>query len=182
MAALLLVFDYAHPCPIGLWPRCLFICHHINALLLMVLVADSRGITLTTVSRWAGRPGVRSGSPLVHWKGAGLQALPRKVLGHAHVSYVIPGRDGVRYINHGFGWCTSLRNCLVTGSLLFAAPVRSGIVLCLPRVLTKFLWWTVVNASRIKSDTWWMCNMASGTDRPGADGAGGDFPVQGPVS
>ena len=142
--------------------RSLFICHHIIALLLMVLVADSRGIPLTTMSRWAGRPGVRSGSPLVHWKGTGLQALPRNVLGHAHVSYVIPGRDGARYISHVFGWCTSFQNCLVTGSLLFAAPIQSGIVLCLLRVLTKFLWWTVVNASQKKSDAWWMCNISQG--------------------
>ena len=40
----------------------------------------------------------------------------------------------------------------------------------------------VVNASRIKYGIWWMCNMASGTDRSDADGVGGDFPVQEPVS
>ena len=80
----------------------------IIALLLMVLFADSRGIPLTTVLRWAGRPCVCSGSPLVHWKWAELQAPPRNVLGHAHVSYVIPGWDGARYISHVFGWCTSL--------------------------------------------------------------------------
>ena len=67
---------------------------------------------------------------------------------------------------------------LMVLSLLFTAPVRGGIVLCLPRVLIEFLRWTVVNVSRIKSSTWWMCNMASGTDRPGADGAGVDFPVR----
>ena len=124
--------------------RLLFIYHYIIALLLMVLVADSRWIPLTTVSRWAGRPGVCSGSPLVHWMWAGLQAPPGNVIGHAHVSYVIPGRDGAWYISHVFGWCTSFRNCLVTGSLLFASPVRSEIVLCLPQVLTKFLQWLML--------------------------------------
>ena len=58
---------------------------------------------------------VDSVSPLVNWRGAELQAPPGNVFGHAHVSYVIPGRDGARYISHVFGWCTSFRNCLVTG-------------------------------------------------------------------
>ena len=60
--------------------------------------------------------------------------------------------------------------------------VWSEIVLCLTRVLTEFLRWTVVDTYRIKSDIWWMCSMASGTDRTGVDGFGGDSPVQDPVS
>ena len=114
VATLLLMLDYVDSGPIGLWARCLFssrsltgevmwslfICQYIIALLLMVLVADSRGIPLTTVSSWAGRPGVCSGSPLMHWRGAGLRAPPKNILKHAHVSYVIPGRDGAWYIRH----------------------------------------------------------------------------------
>ena len=39
-----------------------------------------------------------------------------------------------------------------------------------------------IDTSRIKNDIWWMCSMASGTDRTGVDGFGGDSPVQDPVS
>ena len=42
-----------------------------------------------------------------------------------------------------FVWWTSLGASLVTGSLLFAAPVHSGTVLCLLRGSTDFLQWTV---------------------------------------
>ena len=162
VTTLLLLMDYVDLIPIGLWPRCffcsgslagtvvwlLFIRQYIFALLLMVLLADSRGIPLTTVSCWA---------------------PPRNMRGLAHVSYVLPGWDGVLNISLVYGWWTSFRNYLVTGSLLFAAPVWSEIVLCLPRVLTEFLRWTVVDTSWRKSDIWWMCSMASGTDRTCVD-------------
>ena len=147
MTTLLLLMDYVDLIPIELWPRCffcsgslagtvvwlLFIRQYIFALLLMLLLADSRGIPLTTVSCWA---------------------PPRNMCGLAHVSYILPGCDGVWYISLVYGWWTSFRNYQVTGSLLFAAPVWSEIVLCLPRVLTKFLRCTVVDTSRIKSDIW----------------------------
>ena len=158
--------------PIGLWPRCffcsgslaetvvwlLFICQYIFALLLMVLLADSHGIPLTTVSCWA---------------------PPRNMRGLAHVSYVLLGWDGALNISLVYGWWTSFRNYLVTGSLLFAAPVWSEIVLFLPRVLTEFLRWILLKE---RANIWWMCSMASGTDRTCVDGFGGDSPVQDPVS
>ena len=67
-------------------------------------------------------------------------ASPMNVLGHINVS---SWRDGELYISSMFVWWTSFGTSLVTGSLLFAAPVRSGTVLCLPRVSTDFLQWTV---------------------------------------
>ena len=96
----------------------LFIRQYIFALLLMALLADSRGIPLTTVSCWA---------------------PPRNMRGLAHVAYVLPGCDGAWYISLVYGWLTSFRNYLVTGLLLFAASVWGEIVLCLPQVLTEFL-------------------------------------------
>ena len=45
-------------------------------------------------------------------------------------------------------------------------------------MLTEFLWWTVVDSSRIKSD---MCNMY-GTDRTGVVGFGRDAPGRDSVS
>ena len=104
---------------------------YIFALLLMLLLPDSRGIPLTTVSCWA---------------------PPRSMRGLAHVSHVLPGWDGALHISLVYGWWTSFRNYLVTGSLLFAAPVWSEIVPCLPRVLTEFLRWTVIDTSQRKSE------------------------------
>ena len=80
----LLLLGYVDLSPIGLRPRCffysgsltwtvvwlLFICQYIFALLLMVLLTDSRGIPLTTVSCWA---------------------PPRNMRGLVHVSYVPAG-------------------------------------------------------------------------------------------
>ena len=110
MTTLLLLMDYVDLIPIGLWPRCffcsgslagtvvwlLFIRQYIFALLLLLLLADSRGIPLTTVSCWA---------------------PPRNMRGLAHESYVLPGCDGAWYISLVNGWWTSFRNYLVTGSL-----------------------------------------------------------------
>ena len=91
----------------------LFICHPMILLLLLVLLATCR-----------------PGPP-----------VPRRLLlAHARVSRVLPGPDDAWYISYGFGWSTSLRVCLVTRSLLFADPVRGGIVLWL---LLGFLRWTV---------------------------------------
>ena len=67
VTSLLLLMDYVDLILIGLWPRCFFysrslagtvmwlllIRQYIIALLLMVLLANSRGIPLTTVLCWA---------------------------------------------------------------------------------------------------------------------------------
>ena len=74
------------------------------------------------------------------------------MFGHALVLHVVLSWNGAQYISQVFG--CSVPGVRVTGSLLFAAPVRGGIVLCLPQVLIEFLWWTVVIVSRILSGTW----------------------------
>ena len=125
------------------WPTCA-----VFLTMLIVLVAACRTAPL--------RPDVCLHSPRV-----GLPVSRGILLGHAHVSPVLPGRDSTRYIIHGFGRSTSHRTCLVTGSLLFAAPVHGGIVLWLPRVLPGFLRWTVVVGSQTlfsdkKSGALWL--------------------------
>ena len=96
VTTLLLLMDYVDLSLIGLWPRCffcsgslagtavwlLFIRQYIFALLLMVLLADSRGIPLTTVSCWA---------------------PPRNMRGLDHVSYVLPSWDGALNISLMYG-------------------------------------------------------------------------------
>ena len=105
--------------------------------------------------------------------------MPRwLLLGHVRASRVLPGRDEAWYIGCEFGWSTSIRVRLVTGSLLFPAPQRSGIMSWLLRVLVRFMWWTVVGDFRLVTDVWWTCDMAT---RSADDGTGEDATVGGPV-
>ena len=101
-------------------------------------------------------------------------APPMNVLGHISV---LSWRDGELYISSVFVWWTSLGASLVTGSLLVAAPVRSGTVLCLPRGSTDFLQWTVDCISQITSGARLVNGMATTTGQPEADRVGGDLPV-----
>ena len=96
---------------------------------------------------------------------------PSNERAQTHQCVIQPG--GCAVISSVFVWWTSLGASLVTGSLLFAAPVRSGTVLCLPRGSTDFLQWTVDSISRITSGAWLMNGMATLTGLHKADGAGG---------
>ena len=113
--------------------------------------------------------------------GGGAPVSRSILLEHAHVSPALLVRDEMRYICHGLGSSTSLRTCLVTGSLLFATPTRGGIILWLPRVLPGFLRWTIVVGSRTLFGLWWRSDMESGTARPDTQGAGDDSAVGDPV-
>ena len=104
--------------------------------IMIVTSADYLGIPMTTLSRLEGGQCERSEWPLVQSQGAGLMAPPMSVLGHTVVSSC---SDGELYISSVFLWWNSLGTALVTGSLLFAAPVRCGIVLRLSRVSADFV-------------------------------------------
>ena len=60
----------------------------------------------------------------------------------------------------------------MTESLLFTAPVHNGTVLCLPRVSTDILQWTVDSISRITFGARVVNGMATGTGQPEANKAG----------
>ena len=189
MIDLLLVFGDVDPGSGRIWPGCSLsrrllakdvmqwplVCQNMFASLMIVRSADDRGVPMTTVSRWAVGPGGRSDWSLVQLQGAGLMAPPMNMLGHINVS---SWRDGELYISSVFLWWTSLGTSLVTGSLLCATPVRSGTILCLPRVSTDLLQWTVDSISRITSGARLVNGMATGTGQPEANRAGGDLPVR----
>ena len=102
---------------------------------------------MTTLSHLEGGRCEHSEWPLVLSQGAGLIA-PMCVLGHTVVS---SRSDGELYICSVFFWRNSLKTSLVTGSLLFVAPVHCGIVLHLTRVSADLLLWAVDGVSRTVS-------------------------------
>ena len=140
----------------------------------MLGMSDDRGIPITTRSHLEGDRGELSDWLLVQSQGAGLTAPPMSVLGHTVVS---SRSEGELYISSVFLWWSSLGTPLVTGSLLFTAPVRGGIVLRLLRVLADFLPWTVDGISRTTSGDRLVLNMATGSGQPKASRPGGDLPV-----
>ena len=130
---------------------------------------------MTTMSCLVGGRGGRSEWPMVKSQGAGLLAPPMSVLGHTVLS---SWSDGKLYISSVLLWWSSLGTSLVIGSLLFAAPVRGGIVLHLSRVLADFLLWTVDGVSRTTSGDRLVLGMATGNGQPEADRPGGDLPIR----
>ena len=102
-------------------------------------------------------------------------APPMSVLGHTVVS---SWSAGELYISSAFFWWNSLETSLVTGSLLFVAPISRGIVLCLSRVSADFLLRAVDGVSRTAFGDQLVPIMATGNGQPEADRPGGDLPVQ----
>ena len=101
-------------------------------------------------------------------------APPMSMLRHTVVS---SRSDGELYVSSVFFWWNSLETSLVTGSLLFAAPICCGIVLCLSRVLADFLLWAVDGVSRTALGDRLVLSMVTWNGRPEANRSGGDLHV-----
>ena len=144
------------------------------AVLMNVTTADGRGIPMTMLSHLEGGRFERPEWPLVVSQGTGLMAPPMSVLGHTVVSF---RSDGELYIWSVFFWWNSLETSLMTGSLLFVAPVRRGIVLRLSQVSADFLLCAVDGVSRTAFGERWWPSWRLGTAGPAPTSTAGIFRV-----
>ena len=159
------------------WFHTIQLVYHYTIMVIMIATSadDDRGIPMTTLLRLEGGRCECSEWPLVQSQGAGLMAPPLSMLGHTVVS---SRSDWDLYISSVFLWWNSLGTSLVTRSLLFAPPVRCGIVLRLSRVSADFLLWAVDSVSwTTLGDRLLLC-MVTENGRPEANRPGGDLPVR----